>query len=164
MPRRRIPSWVVIVLFATTVGTGIGALAYLRRPAARPSYCAQRTPRGPLVAPLVEHGSVRARNACELRYRARAADDAPVLLTIISDRTKSWNARLVDASQNARVHPVAFEEGKARGSSIALDKEQVLVMPGREGDEAIEIRLAHDAGLPDRRAFEIAADIAAPLR
>lgn len=33
MARRRIPPWVIIVLFAVAVGTGIGALAYLRRPA-----------------------------------------------------------------------------------------------------------------------------------
>jgi hypothetical protein len=44
LARRRIPSWVVIVLFAALVGTGIGALAYLRRPSARPA--SPTSPRG----------------------------------------------------------------------------------------------------------------------
>lgn len=155
MGRRRIPPWAVIVLFAATVGTGIGALAYLRRPTARLAYCTLRTPRGPLVAPLVEHGSVRKRDACELRYRAHR--DAPVVLAVISQRT-SWNTRVGIASEGA--HAVAFAEGKARGVSITLDNELVLVMPGVDG-EAIEIRVARDAGLPAERPYQIAADIAA---
>lgn len=157
--RRRIPWWVVMLAFAIFTGATIGGLAYLRRP--QRTDCVARTPRASLVQPLVEYGSTYGKAVCEIRFRRRAAADAPVELLIISQRHTAWNTRVAELGAKARVHAVGFRKPHASGSYVTLDDKLVLVMPGTEG-EAIEIHVAHGV-LGGEAPFEIADDIAARL-
>jgi hypothetical protein len=167
--RRRIPPWVVLVAFAVFTGTAIAALAYLRRPTARPMYCLARTPNGQLLHSLVEHGGTYGRDHCELLFRPRAAAAAPIQLRIVSGlvNTNARSQELVAAYQQLNVHNTIFDERGVRGSYIVrLDgpkpSEYILVFSGK-GNETIEVYA--DARVFElTQAIELAADIAHRVR
>ncbi len=169
MARRRIPWWAVVLAFAIFTGTAIGALAYLRRPSARPMYCLARTPNGQLLHSLVPYGGVYGKTSCELYFRPRAAADAPIQLRIRSEQinTTSREQELVGAYQQPNVHNTFFEERGVRGMYLTRLEgptpiEYILVFSGA-GNETIEIYAdARVFGLQD--TFALAADIAGRVK
>ena len=171
--RRRIPSWVVLLAFAVFVGGAIGLLAYARARRVRDTtrYCLARTPSSAVVRerasiPLVEHGSKRGAAFCELHFRPRA--DAPSALVVISRKGTHWNTRVMEVAGPTQRQPGFFEKPGVRGAYVdLLDGDQVsryvLIFPGRDGDEALELQVDPKV-FELEEAVEIAADIAARLR
>ena len=142
---KRVPAWVVILVFAAVVGTAIFLVAY-RRGTAISEFCTSRLP------VLPEYERVTDTDTCTTRYSRNGKD-----VLVVKRNKQPFAAQLAALEQKLRLPVERIASGAILETTVQATAAQRVVLVGRDGDL---VELHFDTAIFERdRSLQIAAGL-----